>query len=98
FILLLQHMEVMNMDILYIIQFYNVLILLFNLLPIYPLDGGRIIQYLLQFILPVYIVQRYVNLISIFMIILSNILFFYFYFLSLPVVFISIYLLIENIQ
>src|SRR5699024_8835413 len=37
FILLLQHMEVMNMDILYIIQFYNVLILLFNLLPIYPL-------------------------------------------------------------
>ena len=28
----------------------NILILLFNLLPIYPLDGGRILKYILHIV------------------------------------------------
>lgn len=39
----------------------NLVILLFNLLPIYPLDGGRVLQYILGYFFGVLRANRYVS-------------------------------------
>ena len=48
-----------------IIEFYNWHILLFNLLPIIPLDGGKLLFLLLQKILPYYNSYRITIIISV---------------------------------
>ncbi len=46
------------------IIYSNLLLILFNLLPIYPLDGGRIIKSILHILLGKIKAEKYINLIS----------------------------------
>lgn len=46
------------------IIYSNLLLILFNLLPIYPLDGGRIIKGILHILLGKIKAEKYINLIS----------------------------------
>ena len=57
-----------------IIYYTNLLILLFNLLPIYPLDGGRILKGILHITMGRKKAEKYSNIISIIMAILLSIL------------------------
>ena len=47
-----------------IIVYSNVLLLFFNLLPIYPLDGGRILKNLLHIWIGKKEAEKYINMIS----------------------------------
>jgi stage IV sporulation protein FB len=47
-----------------LIIYSNILIALFNLIPIYPLDGGRIIKGILGFFYDYHIVDKNINIIS----------------------------------
>lgn len=51
-LMLLQQMNVLPASVLQIAFYYNAIICLFNLLPIYPLDGGKLFFYLLSLYLP----------------------------------------------
>lgn len=48
-----------------IIIYANILILIFNLLPIYPLDGGRILKGILNILVGKRKTNKYINIISI---------------------------------
>ena len=54
-----------------IIKSYNYTLLIFNLLPIYPLDGGRILNLVLNRFIPYKKSNKLVILISVFMILIS---------------------------
>ena len=47
-----------------IIIYSNILLIIFNMLPIYPLDGGRIIKSILHIILGKQKAEKYINTIS----------------------------------
>ena len=62
-ILITLHMKYSIVFMLKII-YSNLLLILFNLLPIYPLDGGRIIKSILHILLGKIKAEKYINLIS----------------------------------
>ncbi|HLR64461.1 MAG TPA: site-2 protease family protein [Pseudogracilibacillus sp.] len=60
-------------DLIQMILFYNMIILIFNLLPIYPLDGGRMILLMFEHFLPIYYARKVVYMISICIVIMLGI-------------------------
>lgn len=75
---------------------YNLLILLFNLLPIWPLDGGKLMQLLLCLVFPYKKAIRYSLFLSgiCFFVYVLAIIFFFLYYFSLWIV--AIFLLISQ--
>lgn len=76
----------------------NIFIGLFNLMPILPLDGGKVMQALLSFIFPYY---RTLLVCTIFSILLSCLIFFYaalpfFYGLNMNLLIVSLFLFFSN--
>lgn len=90
--------QIGNPVIINLFYIYNASIFLFNLLPIYPLDGGKLVQYLLQYIFPTYYVYIYLTVISIasLSIFVSYLLYIQFYLLQMVVV--CLFLMMENIH
>ncbi|MBO1003400.1 stage IV sporulation protein FB [Pseudogracilibacillus auburnensis] len=76
--------------------YYNTVILLFNLLPIYPLDGGKLLFYLLSFFIPYKKAHRFTILFSI--LVCSFLILFQLFILpfTLSSLLIIVFLLIEN--
>lgn len=64
FIILITHILNLDMFSTSIIIYTNVLLIIFNLLPIYPLDGGRILKGTLHIIFGKRKSERYINNIS----------------------------------
>lgn len=89
--------DILNIDTLksIIIIYTNFLIMIFNLLPIYPLDGGRILKSILYINFGKRKTEKYINLISkitvIIMVALSSILILYLH--NIAIFLIDIYLL-----
>ena len=80
------------------IHYYNIVILLFNLLPIYPLDGGKVLLLLQSSIRPYYTALKSTYLLSIlFCCILSGMQFGIFTFTWSAFV-LGLFLLLENIR
>lgn len=52
FIILLESLNIVPVTITQIAHHYNIIILLFNLLPIYPLDGGKLMFYIASLYIP----------------------------------------------
>jgi stage IV sporulation protein FB len=73
----------------------NLFIALFNLVPIYPLDGGRVLQALLSYVLPYRLCITLTYWVSI---VLSIILIGWGFFTSFPLFTISLFLLMTNIK
>lgn len=82
------------------IIYTNVVLMLVNLFPIYPLDGGRILKNLLHmrygYFISCKIINKVSNIMIIGLIILSSILIFYFK--NIAILFIIFYLIILTIQ
>lgn len=96
-LILIQTLELFSPTFIQTVHFYNLIILLFNLLPIYPLDGGKLLFYFLSLFIPF---RRAYHLIIIFSVICSFSFIFVqliFYPLTLSVILIMSFLLIENI-
>lgn len=64
FIILITHILNLDMFSTIIIIYANILLIIFNLLPIYPLDGGRILKGTLHIIFGKRKSERYINNIS----------------------------------
>ncbi len=64
FLHLVQPLEIIPPAIIEIAFTYNYILFIFNLLPIFPLDGGKIFFYFLAYFLPYRMARRYVILIS----------------------------------
>ena len=77
-----------------ILVYSNLLIALFNLLPIYPLDGGRILENVLKYkmsnIKSIEITNKVSNLLAILLTILGSL--FVFYIKNIAVFFVILYL------
>ena len=77
-----------------LIIYTNFLIMIFNLLPIYPLDGGRILKGILHIVLGKRKSEKYINIISkttvIVITVISSILILYVH--NISIVLIDVYL------
>lgn len=93
FALIFYNMNINNVD-KQIIIFSNVIIFLFNILPIYPLDGGRILKEILHICFGVKKAKIYTNEISIITTIIITILssIAIYYFKNIAILFIVIFL------
>lgn len=88
--------HVLSPSIIDLIFYYNTAILLFNLLPIWPLDGGKLLFIFLSAVLPYRKAHNYIIVFSIILSILILLLPLIFLKFTLSAVFIMIFLLIEN--
>lgn len=61
----LDYLNVLPPSIISLVHYYNVIIFLFNLLPIYPLDGGKLLFYMLSSYLPFRKAHQYTIVFSI---------------------------------
>jgi len=90
--------NVFSESVLQLMLSYNTIILIFNFLPIWPLDGGRILFVLLCSILPYRLAYSRTIIVSI---IVATLLFFvqlFFYSFTLSALLIMVYLILENIS
>src|SRR5699024_7811079 len=79
-------------------HYYNGILFLFNLLPIYPLDGGKLLMILQGFLKPYYTTVKWTYCLSIcFCLILIAVQFYYFT-LTWSAFLLSLFLLFENVQ
>ncbi|MFC0522462.1 site-2 protease family protein [Pontibacillus salicampi] len=88
--------ELVSSGMIEMLLLYNTWILVFNLLPIWPLDGGKILFLLLSYQLPFVQAQRYVLYVSVMMIVISTMLGLLFLPFSLSTIFLACFLLWEN--
>ena len=81
-----------------IIIYSNLLLLFFNLLPIYPLDGGRILKNLLHIWIGKKEAERYINIISFVVVavltVIASILVFYLHNIAIFVIIIVLWMMI----
>lgn len=85
-------------SILEMVYLYNTLILLFNLLPIWPLDGGKIIFYLSSHVMPFRRAHNFILIFSMAVCIIVLILQLSYFPFNLSAFLLMIFLLIENKQ
>ncbi|GIO27672.1 M50 family metallopeptidase [Ornithinibacillus bavariensis] len=78
------------------ILFYNTIILVFNLLPIWPLDGGKLLFFLLSIKLPFRKAYHIMIMLSIVLTLVVILLQFVFYSFTLSAFLLMIFLLLEN--
>ncbi|MEN2765860.1 M50 family metallopeptidase [Ornithinibacillus xuwenensis] len=96
FVFIISFFSIIPASIIDLILLYNTTILLFNLLPIYPLDGGKLLFFLLSARLPYQ--RAYYNILLISMVLCSliAIIQIVFYPFTLSALLIMIFLFIEN--
>lgn len=93
----LQTFEFVSPALIQTIHFYNFVILLFNLLPIYPLDGGKLLFYLLSLYLPFRKAHYFIIIFSMISVITFIVIQLVFYPFTLSVILIMLFLLFENV-
>lgn len=76
---------------------YNLIILIFNLLPIYPLDGGKLMFYLLSIMFPFRKAYHFTLVFSMIIPVILIILQFVYYSFTLSVILIMLFLFYENV-
>lgn len=86
-----------NENISHLIHYYNILILCFNLLPIWPLDGGRILFLIFTLLFPFKKAYKFIILFSVSAIFLLFLSFTIKIEFSLTILILSIFLLLENV-
>lgn len=92
----LQSIELLPVAIFQQISFYNGLILMFNLMPIFPLDGGKILFLILSTFLPFQLAHRFTILFSFFACVLLIILQIFFFSFTFTATLLIVFLFIEN--
>ncbi len=75
---------------------YNVTLFLFNLLPIYPLDGGKLVLLLLSYSFPFRKVIPYTVILSVASITIGFSVLYYFHWLTFHTLLLACFLLLEN--
>lgn len=95
---LLAHGSLIPEEIIKQAHYYNGILLLFNLLPIYPLDGGKLIMQLQAFFRPYYTTLIWTYALSLGFCIILIIIQFYEVTFTWSAFALSLFLLIENIQ
>ena len=96
FLCFLGNMHIIRSDVISLVSFYNSQMIFFNLLPIYPLDGGKIIYLLINYFVP-FCISNLIIVISfllmIFLIIFLNI--YSFNYSNIMIYFLLIYYLFQ---
>lgn len=80
-----------------LILYYNLLIFVFNLLPIWPLDGGRILFFFLTSIFPFQKAVQMILLISMCSIILFFLIYTWLYTFALSILLLCLFLFLDNV-
>lgn len=88
--------QLMPLSVIDLFFYYNTAILLFNLIPVWPLDGGKLIFIILSSLLPYRKAYNYVIIFSIALSALLLIVQLFFLKFTLSAFFIMVFLLIEN--
>lgn len=77
---------------------YNLIILLFNLLPIYPLDGGKMLLHLFYRFFPFIISHRYIIIFSLSLCFLIIGITFVYHLIPMTILFVIMFLALENFR
>lgn len=93
---LLLRLELLPLPIFELIFFYNTVILLFNSLPIWPLDGGKLLLSFLSYLLPYRMAYQFAILFSLLLSISLMIIKLLFFSFNLGTFFILVFLMMEN--
>lgn len=96
FLIIIAPMDVVPRSIIELSMYYNNVILLFNLLPVWPLDGGKLLFTLLSAFIPYKKAHTNMILISVLVSICILVLFLFILPFTLSSVFIVLFILLEN--
>ena len=80
------------------IHYFNLLLCVFNLLPIMPLDGGRMLFYIVLKKLPYYFSYQLIVIFSLFLLAFLYVMYYYMYNFHLTVLLLTIFLFLENVR
>lgn len=95
-LLFVSEYALLPLSIIELINYYNMTILIFNLLPIWPLDGGKLLFIVLSALLPYRKAYHSIIISSMIISIVMLILFLFIYPFTLSAFFIMIFLFMEN--
>ncbi|OZU89829.1 stage IV sporulation protein FB [Virgibacillus indicus] len=96
FVYIFLNTELLSSSVLELILFYNTVILLFNLLPVWPLDGGKLLFLGLSAIFPYKRAYQYIIIFSMILSLFLLLLQLFLYPFTLSAFFIMIFILMEN--